>query len=113
LLAMDVNDNACCLNARVVLAFFASKTDRRTVAPTGKRVQLRSGRPVYRLALLLRYAPLREAARSYREHDMNVLMGAPNIVRGGSHSGNVTAADLAAAGLPVVQQVWRQAMRVF
>ncbi len=27
---MDVNDNACCLNARVVLAFFASK-----LAPTG------------------------------------------------------------------------------
>jgi hypothetical protein len=28
-LAMDVNDNACCLNVRVVLAFFASK-----LAPT-------------------------------------------------------------------------------
>ncbi|RAI72198.1 hypothetical protein DOZ80_01230 [Pseudomonas fluorescens] len=39
LLAMDVNDNAGCLNARVVLAFFASK-----LAPTRKRVQLRSGR---------------------------------------------------------------------
>jgi alpha-D-ribose 1-methylphosphonate 5-triphosphate diphosphatase len=30
---------------------------------------------------------------------MNVLMGAPNIVRGGSHSGNVAAFDLAAEGL--------------
>ena len=30
LLAMDVNDNACCLNARVVPAFFASR-----LAPTG------------------------------------------------------------------------------
>ena len=30
---------------------------------------------------------------------MNVLMGAPNIVRGGSHSGNVAAHQLAASGL--------------
>jgi alpha-D-ribose 1-methylphosphonate 5-triphosphate diphosphatase len=27
------------------------------------------------------------------------MMGAPNLIRGGSHSGNVAAADLAAAGL--------------
>ena len=40
-----------------------------------------------------------EAARGCREQGMNVLMGAPNIVRGGSHSGNVAAADLAAEGL--------------
>ena len=30
---------------------------------------------------------------------MNVLMGAPNIVRGGSHSGNVAASALASLGL--------------
>lgn len=29
---------------------------------------------------------------------MSVLMGAPNIVRGGSHSGNVSARELAEAG---------------
>nr|WP_180202813.1 alpha-D-ribose 1-methylphosphonate 5-triphosphate diphosphatase [Pseudomonas sp. SbOxS1]NYU02343.1 alpha-D-ribose 1-methylphosphonate 5-triphosphate diphosphatase [Pseudomonas sp. SbOxS1] len=40
-----------------------------------------------------------EAARGCRERGMKVLMGAPNIVRGGSHSGNVAAADLAAEGL--------------
>ena len=40
LLAMDVNDDAGCLNARVVLAFFASR-----LAPTGECVQLRPGRP--------------------------------------------------------------------
>jgi len=28
-----------------------------------------------------------------------VLMGAPNVVRGGSHSGNVSAVELAEAGL--------------
>jgi alpha-D-ribose 1-methylphosphonate 5-triphosphate diphosphatase len=40
-----------------------------------------------------------EAARGCQQLGMSVLMGAPNIVRGGSHSGNVAAADLAAEGL--------------
>ena len=40
-----------------------------------------------------------EAARASRENGMSVLMGAPNVVRGGSHSGNVSASDLADAGL--------------
>ncbi|VVD70986.1 alpha-D-ribose 1-methylphosphonate 5-triphosphate diphosphatase [Pandoraea terrigena] len=35
------------------------------------------------------------AARAAREKSIGVIMGAPNIVRGGSHSGNVAAADLA------------------
>ena len=38
------------------------------------------------------------AARS-RERGMQVLMGAPNVVRGGSHSGNVSALHLAQQGL--------------
>lgn len=40
-----------------------------------------------------------EAAQSSRQHGLSVLMGAPNIVRGGSHSGNVAAHQLAQAGL--------------
>lgn len=36
------------------------------------------------------------AARAARDGGMSVLMGAPNVVRGGSHSGNVSAAELAA-----------------
>lgn len=40
-----------------------------------------------------------EAARASHEGGMSVLMGAPNIVRGGSHSGNVAAGDLAAIGV--------------
>ncbi|WP_110947266.1 alpha-D-ribose 1-methylphosphonate 5-triphosphate diphosphatase [Pseudomonas bohemica] len=40
-----------------------------------------------------------EAARACRRFDMSVLMGAPNIVRGGSHSGNIAAAALAKEGL--------------
>ncbi|MDL0431686.1 alpha-D-ribose 1-methylphosphonate 5-triphosphate diphosphatase [Marinobacter sp. TBZ242] len=40
-----------------------------------------------------------EAAKASHDHGLRVLMGAPNIVRGGSHSGNIAAADLAAAGV--------------
>ncbi len=39
-----------------------------------------------------------EAAEASRAAGMATVMGAPNVVRGGSHSGNVAAADLAAAG---------------
>jgi alpha-D-ribose 1-methylphosphonate 5-triphosphate diphosphatase len=38
------------------------------------------------------------AAQAAHAHDMQVIAGAPNIVRGGSHSGNIAAADLVRAG---------------
>ncbi|TYB68780.1 alpha-D-ribose 1-methylphosphonate 5-triphosphate diphosphatase [Nonomuraea sp. PA05] len=40
-----------------------------------------------------------EAARAARERGLRVVAGAPNILRGGSHSGNVSAAELVAEGL--------------
>lgn len=40
-----------------------------------------------------------EAARAARAHGMGIIAGAPNLVRGGSHSGNVGAADLMREGL--------------
>ena len=40
-----------------------------------------------------------EAAQACRDHGIAVMMGAPNLIRGGSHSGNVAAAELADAGL--------------
>ncbi|MCA0921717.1 alpha-D-ribose 1-methylphosphonate 5-triphosphate diphosphatase [Pseudooceanicola nanhaiensis] len=40
-----------------------------------------------------------EAARACHANNIAVIMGAPNIVRGGSHSGNVSAAELAQADL--------------
>lgn len=40
-----------------------------------------------------------EAAAACHAHDIRVMMGAPNLVRGGSHSGNVATADLAGDGL--------------
>src|SRR5579871_3438901 len=38
------------------------------------------------------------AARAAKAASMQVIAGAPNIVRGGSHSGNVSAADLLESG---------------
>src|SRR5215470_8826182 len=40
-----------------------------------------------------------EAARGLHEAGIDILMGAPNVVRGGSHSGNIAAVDLAQEGL--------------
>jgi alpha-D-ribose 1-methylphosphonate 5-triphosphate diphosphatase len=40
-----------------------------------------------------------DAAQACRDHGIKVMMGAPNLIRGGSHSGNVAAKDLAEAGL--------------
>jgi alpha-D-ribose 1-methylphosphonate 5-triphosphate diphosphatase len=41
----------------------------------------------------------REAAAASRQAGMATVMGAPNVVRGGSHSGNASARDFAEAGL--------------
>lgn len=40
-----------------------------------------------------------EAAQAAHEAGITVMMGAPNLIRGGSHSGNVAAEDLARDGL--------------
>ncbi|WP_103174580.1 alpha-D-ribose 1-methylphosphonate 5-triphosphate diphosphatase [Paracoccus sp. SY] len=40
-----------------------------------------------------------EAAQACRAKGIGVMMGAPNLIRGGSHSGNVAAHDLAEADL--------------
>lgn len=40
-----------------------------------------------------------EAARAARDHDMHVIMGAPNAYRGGSNTGNLSALAAVEAGL--------------
>ncbi len=40
-----------------------------------------------------------DAARTARDHGIGIVMGAPNVVRGGSHSGNISATTLASDGL--------------
>ncbi|TDR56494.1 alpha-D-ribose 1-methylphosphonate 5-triphosphate diphosphatase [Halomonas ventosae] len=41
----------------------------------------------------------REAAEASHRHGLAVMMGAPNVVRGGSHSGNIAAAVLVSLGV--------------
>ena len=55
--------------------------------------------------VLAEFPTTRIAAEAAREHGISTIMGAPNIVRGGSHSGNVSALELAqgrSAGYPLV-----------
>lgn len=48
---------------------------------------------------LAEFPTTREAAQACRAAGIAVIMGAPNVIRGGSHSGNVAALDLARVGL--------------
>ena len=49
-------------------------------------------------AVLAEFPTTRAAARAARERGLKVLMGAPNLIRGQSHSGNLAATTLAAQG---------------
>ncbi|WP_261385217.1 alpha-D-ribose 1-methylphosphonate 5-triphosphate diphosphatase [Vannielia litorea] len=48
---------------------------------------------------LAEFPTTEEAARACHAHGIAVMMGAPNLIRGGSHSGNVAAQALAEADL--------------
>lgn len=48
---------------------------------------------------LAEFPETQEAAEAARATGDGVVLGAPNVVRGGSHNGNVSAIDLAAMGL--------------
>jgi len=50
-------------------------------------------------SVIAEFPTTEEAARASHNSGLQVLMGAPNIVRGGSHSGNVAAHHLASLGL--------------
>ena len=50
-------------------------------------------------AVLAEFPTTLEAARACRAEGLQVMMGAPNLLRGGSHSGNVAAEPLAREGL--------------
>lgn len=50
-------------------------------------------------ARIAEFPTTQAAAAACQAHGIAVMAGAPNLLRGHSHSGNVSAADLAAAGL--------------
>jgi alpha-D-ribose 1-methylphosphonate 5-triphosphate diphosphatase len=49
--------------------------------------------------VIAEFPTTREAAAAAKSYGLSVVAGAPNLVLGGSHSGNVSAAELAGAGL--------------
>ena len=50
-------------------------------------------------AAIAEFPTTMEAAEALHNGGIGVLMGAPNLVRGGSHSGNIATAELARAGI--------------
>lgn len=77
----------CCKTRGIVLA----SHDDATVEHVGEAVA--------QGVTLAEFPTTLEAARASRDAGMKVLMGAPNVVRGGSHSGNISASQLASEGL--------------
>ena len=66
---------------------------------TTMRPRTTSPKPSTHGVTLAEFPTTHEAAAASHAAGLKVLMGAPNIVRGGSHSGNIAAGDLVAAGL--------------
>lgn len=55
---------------------------------------------VHRLGVTISEFPVTpEAAQAARSHGMHILMGAPNVLRGRSHSGNLSGREAITAGL--------------
>lgn len=78
---------AACLERGIALASHDDATD----AHVGEAVE--------QGVRLAEFPTTMEAAKASRAAGMAVLMGAPNVMRGGSHSGNVSAQALAEADL--------------
>lgn len=62
---------------------------------TEAQVKVSAGHGVH----LAEFPTTQEAAQACRDNGIAVMMGAPNLIRGGSHSGNVAAEALARADL--------------
>lgn len=86
----DVHEAAIVAEARRFGAVLASHDD-----TTADQVQTSAGHGVH----FAEFPTTAEAATACRAHGIKVMMGGPNLIRGGSHSGNVAAKELAEAGL--------------
>ncbi|MCD1626007.1 MAG: alpha-D-ribose 1-methylphosphonate 5-triphosphate diphosphatase [Paracoccaceae bacterium] len=86
----DAHEAAAVSEARRYGAVLASHDD-----TTAGQVAISAGHGI-RLA---EFPTTPEAAAACRAHGIAIMMGAPNLIRGGSHSGNVAAAELAGMDL--------------
>jgi alpha-D-ribose 1-methylphosphonate 5-triphosphate diphosphatase len=78
---------AACLERGIVLA----SHDDATIGHVGEAIE--------QGVRVAEFPTTEEAARASKEAGLGVLMGAPNVMRGASHSGNVSARTLASDGL--------------
>lgn len=86
----DAHEAAVVAEARRFGAVLASHDD-----TTAGQVQVSAGHGVQ----FAEFPTTAEAAQACRDTGIKVMMGGPNLIRGGSHSGNVAAKELAEAGL--------------
>ncbi len=86
----EANESAAVAKARAYGSVIASHDD------TTRDHVLQSAEYGVRLA---EFPTTIDAAKACHEAGISVMMGAPNLLRGGSHSGNVAASDLMDAGL--------------
>ena len=86
----DMHEQAAVKHARRYGALLASHDD-----TTTDHVAKSAGYGIQ----LAEFPTTREAAEACQTYGIAVMMGAPNLIRGGSHSGNVSATELAEAGL--------------
>ncbi|OYW59465.1 MAG: phosphonate metabolism protein PhnM [Rhodobacterales bacterium 12-65-15] len=86
----DVHEAAVVAEARRFGAVLASHDD-----TTADQVRTSAAHGVH----FAEFPTTVEAATACRAQGIKVMMGGPNLIRGGSHSGNVAAKDLAEAGL--------------
>ncbi len=82
----DAHEAAAVAQARRYGAVLASHDD-----TTVDHVTVSAGHGIH----LAEFPTTVEAAEACHAHDIAVMMGAPNLIRGGSHSGNVAAEELA------------------
>ncbi|MEM9798424.1 MAG: alpha-D-ribose 1-methylphosphonate 5-triphosphate diphosphatase [Pseudomonadota bacterium] len=86
----DAHEAGAVAEARRLGAVLASHDD-----TTAAQVAVSAGHGV----ALAEFPTTDVAAQTCRDMAIPVMMGAPNVIRGGSHSGNVSALDLARSGL--------------
>lgn len=86
----DLHETATVAAAKHFGAVLASHDD-----TTAAQVAISAGHGVH----FAEFPTTNEAARACHDQGIKVMMGAPNLIRGGSHSGNVAAKDLAESGL--------------
>lgn len=82
----DMHETLTCAEAERLGAVLASHDD-----TTQEHVQTSAFRGVK----VAEFPTTVEAAAACRENGIAIMMGAPNLIRGGSHSGNVSALELA------------------